>query len=384
MSAVVVFTPDVVGSRMAGPGVRAFHLAWELARHVPTTLLAKLDDFDAAVLGGRTPPEQLKAVNTRSAGWREHLREPALVISQPHREILQLRGAAKRVIWDLFDPVVLEMKEMTRAPIALRHRVHFEREWWRLRRALASGAARIHATPAQRHFYSGVFSALRGHAGDWGDSWLHVPFGVEEVVPARGGDEHRLETPSLIWGGGVWEWLDPATAIEAVRQANQGGVRCTLRFLGLSRPDDMSSNESLRKTRALIDSAPGLVVTNEWTPYRERSQWLLASRASIMLHRKSLESDYSIRTRFFDSLWCGVPVIASEGGYVAEIIRDEGLGVIVPPGDRGAVVAAIGRLFEDDEFHASCVKNMERVKPRFLWRRVCEPLVDKVRELQRI
>src|SRR5687767_5906994 len=29
---VVVHTPDVVGERMAGPGIRAFHLAGELAR----------------------------------------------------------------------------------------------------------------------------------------------------------------------------------------------------------------------------------------------------------------------------------------------------------------------------------------------------------------
>ena len=38
---VVVHTPDVVGERMAGPGIRAWHLARELARHVPTTLIAK-------------------------------------------------------------------------------------------------------------------------------------------------------------------------------------------------------------------------------------------------------------------------------------------------------------------------------------------------------
>lgn len=368
---------------MAGPGIRAFHLAWELARHASTTLLAKLDDFDAAALGGGAPPAGLTAVDSRSPRWRDHLRAPSVVISQPHREILQLRGRGERVIWDLFDPVVLEMKEMARTPIALRHRVHFEREWFRLRRALSTGAARIHATPAQRHFYSGVFAALRGDTSSWGDSWLEVPFGVEEIAPLPGGDELRSDVPTLIWGGGLWEWLDPATAIEAVAVANRQGIRCNLRFLGLSRPHDVSSDSSLRQIRALIDSAPALVVTNdEWTPYRERSQWLLASRASIMLHRKSLESDYSIRTRFFDSLWCGVPVIASEGGYVAELVRDEALGVVVPPGDTSAVVEAIRRLVDDDEFHAACVKNMERVRPRFLWKNVTEPLVDKVRQLQ--
>src|SRR5213596_2845876 len=49
---VVVATPDVVGERMAGPGIRAWHLAEELRKHFPTTLVARRengtrDDTDA-------------------------------------------------------------------------------------------------------------------------------------------------------------------------------------------------------------------------------------------------------------------------------------------------------------------------------------------------
>jgi len=32
MTDVVVVTPDVVGERMAGPGIRAYHLAAEIGR----------------------------------------------------------------------------------------------------------------------------------------------------------------------------------------------------------------------------------------------------------------------------------------------------------------------------------------------------------------
>ena len=41
MDNVVIHTPDVVGDRMAGPGIRAWHIAEELAKHVPTTLIAQ-------------------------------------------------------------------------------------------------------------------------------------------------------------------------------------------------------------------------------------------------------------------------------------------------------------------------------------------------------
>src|SRR2546430_5965250 len=46
---VVVATPDVVGKRMAGPGIRAWHLADELAKHFPTTLIAQLEDAQTRV-----------------------------------------------------------------------------------------------------------------------------------------------------------------------------------------------------------------------------------------------------------------------------------------------------------------------------------------------
>ena len=43
MFSIVIATPDVVGERMAGPGIRAWHFADELAKHFPTTLVASLE-----------------------------------------------------------------------------------------------------------------------------------------------------------------------------------------------------------------------------------------------------------------------------------------------------------------------------------------------------
>jgi len=43
MSTVVVATPDVVGARMAGPGIRAWNIARQMAKVAPTTLVAKVE-----------------------------------------------------------------------------------------------------------------------------------------------------------------------------------------------------------------------------------------------------------------------------------------------------------------------------------------------------
>src|SRR2546423_5157695 len=56
MFSVVVATPDVVGKRMAGPGIRAWHLTEELAKHFPTTLIAQLEDAQIGV--SVRPPRQ--------------------------------------------------------------------------------------------------------------------------------------------------------------------------------------------------------------------------------------------------------------------------------------------------------------------------------------
>ena len=121
----------------------------------------------------------------------------------------------------------------------------------------------------------------------------------------------------------------------------------------------------------------------EWVPYRERLAWLRSGKIAIMLHRATGKADYSIRTRLFDAIAAGVPVVATERGFAAELVAREGLGIVVPPSDVAAVAAAVRRLLTDDAFHARCVENLERIRPRFAWEVVARPLVDAVLEWQR-
>jgi glycosyltransferase involved in cell wall biosynthesis len=78
----------------------------------------------------------------------------------------------------------------------------------------------------------------------------------------------------------------------------------------------------------------------------------------------------------FDSIAAAVPVVATAGGFVADLVAREELGIVVPPADVRAVAAAIRRLLADDAFYRRCVSNLERVRPRFAWDIVTRPLVD--------
>jgi len=338
---VVIATPDVVGERMAGPGIRAFHFAEELGKHFPTTLMAQ------------------------GAWSRAKMREASVLIGQPARGFHRMRRG-QLIIYDLFDPILLELREMYGRRPSLRQRLHFVAEQMRLQSALSLGDLFIVATPHQRELYAGK-------------SMIEVPFGTDAVDV---GDVDRENL--ILWGGGTWEWLDPRTAVDAVMRVNREGLACRLLFLGRSRPNRALADRR-RESRfdSLITAGHPYVTANvEWVPYRERFSWLRRSKVAIMLHRATAEARYSIRTRLFDAIGAAVPVIATEEGFAAELVASEGLGVVVPPGDVAAVAAAIRRLVEDDTFHAACVSNLERIRPRFAWPVVTRPLVEAVSRWQ--
>ena len=114
MSTVVVATPDVVGARMAGPGIRAWNLARQIARVAPTTLIAKLE----------TPPRaDVTMIDRGSAEAAIVLKSAKVLVGQPARGFRKRRRDQK-IVYDLFDPTVLELRELYGGSPSMRQRVH--------------------------------------------------------------------------------------------------------------------------------------------------------------------------------------------------------------------------------------------------------------------
>lgn len=372
-SEVVVYTRDVVGRRMAGPGIRAFHLADEIARQAPVALIAELVDFTG---GGR-----FRTLQRGTPEALDALRMARVVIGQPTRELLRLTRRPTRVVFDLFDPVVLELPAIYAERAGLRGRAHQWIEWQRLQTAMKEGDLLVCATPQQFSFYAGVHLSAGGESDGWREKWLTIPFGVEERDPADDGPVEQLgDEPVVVWGGGSWPWLDPETALAAVERLRAAGTPVKLLMLGGRRPNEgVAAAATSDWARRLEANGSGAVLRNpEWIPYHERARWLRASSVAIMLHRESLEAEFAIRTRLFDAIWCSVPVVATRGGFAAELVEREGLGIVVEPGDTGDVAAAIGRILGDASFRASCVASLGRMRERFTWSRVAAPLVERI------
>ncbi|HEV7768295.1 MAG TPA: glycosyltransferase [Thermoanaerobaculia bacterium] len=391
---VIVHTPDVVGDRMAGPGIRAWHLSAELAKHFPTRLIARSEVTShpererGTWTGGATDtslaPHPTKSLaharddsgveiiehNTPAA--REALRDASVLIGQPARGFRKKRRE-QRIIYDLFDPTVLELRELYGSAPSIRQRIHLAAEWWRLTEALMRADLLICAARKQRELYEKLQS---------NDApWIEVPFGVD---PSEWRACEKSKDNIVIWGGGVWEWLDPATAVDAVVRVNNEGIRARLLFLGRARPNRnlIDRRRDDRFEELLARGGPHVSANEDWIPYRERLSWLRAGKIAIMLHRRTAEADYSIRTRLFDAIAAGIPVVASAGGFAADLVASESLGIVVPPEDTGAAAEAIRRLLSDDDLHTAAVRNLERIRPRFAWEVVTRPLVSAIMQWQ--
>ncbi len=84
-----------------------------------------------------------------------------------------------------------------------------------------------------------------------------------------------------------------------------------------------------------------------------------------------------------EAMACGVPVVTTTGGALPEVVGTDGVtGLLVPPGDPGALAMALGRALDDPALRERLgAAGRERVSRRFTWRATAEATVEQYRAL---
>lgn len=388
---ILIINHDVVGQRMAGPGIRAWHMACVLAAHGAVTLIApqpidlQSPDFacgdyawgDAASLAGWLESADVVVAN----GF----------VLEVHPELANL---PQPLALDLYDPVLLENLELMREQPPEVRAARAATDQHLLARQLAAGDFFLCATERQRDLYLGALmlagrlTPAQVDADATARALIDVaPFGLDPTPPVRQGPALRgvlpgigADDPILLWTGGLWDWLDPLTLIDAMPQVVEHHPMARLVFLAGRHPGTATIMRMPERARARA-AQHGLLGANiffydEWVPYERRADFLLDATIAVSLHRNHLETAYAaVRSRFLDHLWAGLPSLVSDGDSAADLVRTHGLGAVVPPGDASAAAGALIDLLNDSTELATCGTRARALAQEFAWERALGPLV---------
>lgn len=396
---VLVITGDPIGVKMAGPAIRAWHMASALAEQHEVRLLSLSATSEVVA-----PFEILRVRPGDNRAFAAHEAWADVIVFQGHamNVFAAMQTTEKIVIADVYDPMHLEQLEQGRELPAATWDLQVEDATRVLNDQLARADFMMCASDRQRMFYLGQLAALgRINPANYVDDpdltrlLAVVPFGIESENPEHHRDALKGVVPGiakddrvLLWGGGLYNWFDPHTLIRAVSQleSRRGGVR--LYFLGTQHPHpnvpEMEIVRTSRELAAELGAANRSVFFNEtWVEYADRKNYLTEADAGVSTHFDHVETTFSFRTRILDYLWAGLPMVVTDGDGFADLVREEGLGIVVPARDVDALEEALERVLFDEEFAAACRENVLRVRERFRWRQTLQPLVEFVADPRR-
>lgn len=384
---ILIVSHDVVGREMAGPGIRYFHLARVLAREFAVLLAVPKEsnitiDFPVVTYASGSDDTLTEAIQ----GARTIV-VPAVQAGQ----IPALEVIGTPIVIDGYDPFIVETLYLGGDVFGLQTV---------LAKAYLLGDFFICASERQRDWWLGILEAYgRVNPYTFGeDPSLRrlvdvVPFGLPEeplraIRPViRGiwpgiGPEDKI----LLWGGGLWPWLDPLTAIRAVARVWQQRQDVRLVFPGTRHPNPWLSgipthNEEARRLaeeQGLLDRA---VFFGDWVPYADWPGVLLESDLALTLHFDALETRLAFRSRMLDYIWAGLPIIATRGDATSDLVEKYELGVVVDYEDDVGVAEAILRLLEMPR--DAWAARFERARQDLTWERAVQPLVEFCRNPRR-
>lgn len=384
---LLILCPDLIGPCMAAPGARYHELARVLSRNARVTLATPepntlpLPGVERALLTEQTAGPLCEGADAVLIQGHLMARFPAL--------------AKVRVplIVDLYDPMILE-------GLHLFPDRSLERRQYSHERLLALSLQQLHmgdyflvANRTQADFYLGMLAAVNRVSPVWAARGQDarglmgiVPCGIPSEVPRASAPVLKgvregipADASVILWNGGLWDWMDPLTAIRAMQRVHAVRPEARLVLWGTQRPGaDHQPHAVADQARALAEELGLLdrvVFFEEWVPYAERGAWLAEADLGLSLARPSLESRYAHRARLLDCLWGGLPAVASPGDPLAARLKRDGTGVTVRAGDPDRLASILIELLADPARRAAMRERIAAVRPRHTWERAAAPLV---------
>lgn len=387
---VLMVSHDVVGEKMAGPGIRYFMLAEQLAKHFEVTLAVP----NKTAMRGKG----FKIVHYENKNSFPPLIEAHDFLFVQLLEPTNVRHArlhGKAIIYDFYNLIPIEYIGSLRSKKFNKSEADelFKTLLDEYRLYMASGSFFVCSNERQADFWMGMLTANQAISPSTeanrtvSDIVGLVPFGLSGSKPRKTKEVLKGVVPGigkddfvLVWAGGIWDWFDPLTAIKAMDLLKKHHD-IKLVFMGTRHPNAAvgqmpMADQAIELAKELGLYGKSVFFLEGWLKFEERTNYLLEADAAISTHLNTLESRYSFRTRILDHFWAGLPSVVTKGDWFADFIQARGLGKVVSFNDPKQIMQAILDIKDDAALRSEMKNRIKDAAAEFTWENVSRELID--------
>lgn len=399
---ILVISDDVVGEKMAGPGIRAWEISKCLAAHFNVTLAIPefspsgkenrfFQDipFDIARYFVQDPsPLYRLAENSRIILFQGY------VLSKfPH-----LKNLSAHLIADIYVPFVLENLFHHKWSVpALKDREYIHLNDLSVYNAqIFSCDHFLCANTRQKDLFIGSLMSLNrinpntlDQTPNLGDLITVIPFGIsteEKINLDRHSVRSRFEEIGVddilfLWGGVLTNWFDPITLIHSFKEALKKNTAIKLLFLSTKHANPLLPKFDMVKKAVQVSNDLGLTGTyiffnEDWVDYDLRDGYFQDADIGLSITPSHFENHFAARTRMLDYLKHNLPIICTEGDSFSEVVKQKDLGRIVTAEDREGLTQTMITLAGDRDLRERIQEKIRAFRHDLMWSRTTEPLVE--------
>jgi glycosyltransferase involved in cell wall biosynthesis len=325
VSRVLLVCPEPLGhGHPAGVGIRFLEMQKVLAADghrvtllsppiAPDALLQQSNDADVAVVQGHIAND-----------FFAHARAIPTVV-------------------DLYDPFIVENLHYYES----RGAEVFHHDHTTVLNSLQRGDFFLCASKSQRLFWLGMMlgagrlNPLTFDSDPSLDSLIATaPFGVP---PPR--QRPAAAEPRVLFGG-IYDWYDPILAIDAIALARESLPSVSLTFNKHPNPSITPQGKTAEAMEYVKRKRYEAFIRFEpWFEYERRGEFFDRFAIALLTFPQSLETELSMRTRVYDFLWAGLPIVSSAAPGTDELLARYGCGVTVDSNSPRAFADAVLQTF---------------------------------------
>ena len=365
MSRVLLVCPEPLGhGQPAGVGIRFLEIARVLRAdgHAITILSPDTGTVDGC-----------RALHLSAENLQAETPRHDVAVVQGHVATALFSAPPIPTVVDLYDPFIIENLHYYRE----RGAEVFQHDHDALMTSLLRGDYFLCASEAQRLFYLGALLAAGRlnpmlFESDPGlESLIGIaPFGVQ---PARALPAHDPGAPAILFGG-IYDWYDPVAAIEAVALVRRSIPAATLTFTRHPNPELTPQGKLAEAMDHVRKRGYEFVRFEPWAPYGERGAFFERFALALLTFPRSIETDLSMRTRVYDYLWCGLPVVTSAAPGTDELLARYHAGAVVASDTAADYASAITGILADPALYARMREGSQQFVAGHQWDKTLGPL----------